>query len=185
MVASRAALLSSMASMAEPRKTPDWELAERLYRAGQLTLRQIAEQVGCTNAAVLKKARLKGWERNLSGRVRETVKARVSKGQVSKVSKTEKSPVDDDEIVEGQVAATLLVINSHDTRRGKIKAQIDKRLNELDAMSGDDAVLPAIDGLKKLTETALKVELAEREALGLGEGTECHEDRLKRLLGGG
>lgn len=171
--------------MPEPRKTPDWELAERLYRAGQLTLRQVAEQVGCAHQVLSRRAKAKGWERDLTPRIRETVRARVSNSGAKPIGAKEgakgdnKAPVSDAEIVEGQVAAVLLVFSSHDTRRGKIKAQLDKRLDELDGM-GKDSTLDVIDGLKKAAETALKVELAERDALGFGTHGSM-TDQLKAL----
>ena len=48
----------------------DWESIEREYRAGIKTLREIASSHGITHAAIDKRAKRDGWERDLSGRIK-------------------------------------------------------------------------------------------------------------------
>ena len=43
----------------------DWAKAERFYRAGVITTRMIAQKCDCTRQAVEKRAKEKGWTRNL------------------------------------------------------------------------------------------------------------------------
>ena len=59
------------------RKILDWEVIEREYRAGQLSVREIAETHGVSHPAILKRAKHDGWERNLSDAVREKVTTRL------------------------------------------------------------------------------------------------------------
>lgn len=41
----------------------DWERIERLYVAGQMTIRQISEECGVAHQSITKKARKEGWSR--------------------------------------------------------------------------------------------------------------------------
>jgi hypothetical protein len=48
------------------RQKPDWEAIESQYRASILSSRAIATQFGITEAAIRKKAKAKGWQRDLA-----------------------------------------------------------------------------------------------------------------------
>lgn len=50
----------------------DWEAVEREYRAGQLSIREIARQHGVTDTGIRKKAHSEGWQRDLADRVRKS-----------------------------------------------------------------------------------------------------------------
>ncbi len=56
--------------MAEPRKQIDWEKIEADYRAGILSVREIAASQGITHGAINKRARRDGWERDLAARIK-------------------------------------------------------------------------------------------------------------------
>ena len=47
----------------------DWAKAERFYRAGIITNKQIGEKCGCTRQAVERRARVEGWTRNLQSSI--------------------------------------------------------------------------------------------------------------------
>ena len=51
----------------------DWAKAERFYSAGIISVQAIADKLGCTRQGVYKKAKEKGWTRNLSPRVQSVV----------------------------------------------------------------------------------------------------------------
>ena len=75
----------------------DWEAVEREYRAGVKTLRQIADEFGVSNPAIVKRAKRDGWARNLAAKIQAKAESLVSKQEVSnEVSK-------DDAISERQV----------------------------------------------------------------------------------
>lgn len=57
----------------KPRSTADWELIERHYRAGLLSLREIAKEGGVTEGAIRKRAKKDGWTRNLVRTVQHKV----------------------------------------------------------------------------------------------------------------
>lgn len=58
---------------APPKQGADWDAIERVYRAGLLTVREIARQHGVSHVAVAKHAKSHGWSRDLTARVREAV----------------------------------------------------------------------------------------------------------------
>lgn len=60
----------------------DWEAIGREYRAGQLTVIEIARQHDISHTAINKRAKKEGWERDLSAQVRREIKSRL----VSEVS---------------------------------------------------------------------------------------------------
>lgn len=57
------------------RKTVDWEAVERDYRAGVLSLREIATRHGCSHVAITKRAKRDGWERGGACKSVQEVKA--------------------------------------------------------------------------------------------------------------
>jgi hypothetical protein len=52
----------------------DWVLAERLYRQGDISIREIARRVGVSEGAVRKRANGKGWSRQSADVVRNSVR---------------------------------------------------------------------------------------------------------------
>lgn len=55
----------------------DWEAIEREYRAGQLSVAEIGRQYGISHVAILKKAKARGWTRDLTERVKTEIAARL------------------------------------------------------------------------------------------------------------
>lgn len=60
----------------------DWEVIEREYRAGQLSIRELARQHGCTDGAIRKRAKAEGWQRNLASEVRKRVREKLVRTHV-------------------------------------------------------------------------------------------------------
>jgi hypothetical protein len=79
------------------RGTHDWEAVERAYRAGILSIREVAKQHGLTEGAVRKRAKQKGWARDLSSRVREKVRTDLVRidDSVRETVRTEEAAVDE------------------------------------------------------------------------------------------
>jgi transposase-like protein len=61
----------------EPKRVIDWEAIEREYRAGQLSVSEIARLHGVSHPLIFRKAKREGWTRNLAERVKEAVTARL------------------------------------------------------------------------------------------------------------
>ncbi len=69
--------------MSEKKTSPDWERIELEYRAGILTLREIATLHGITHGAVNKRAKRSGWSRDLHAKVMAKADELVAKKTVS------------------------------------------------------------------------------------------------------
>lgn len=114
-----------MAERTERRRF-DVEKIERLYKAGQLSNREIASQVGCSHTYVQKLARKHNWKRSLTHLVKKEIENKL----VSRVS----NAVSDVETIDAASDLGVAVIESH---RKDIK-----RLRDLEAklikMVGDE-----------------------------------------------
>ncbi len=68
-------------------KQPDWEAIERAYRAGLLSIREIASTQGITHGAINKRAKRDGWERDLRAKLQAKADSLVSKRTVTAANK--------------------------------------------------------------------------------------------------
>lgn len=100
----------------QPRSN-DWETIERAYRAGLLSLREIAKHHGISDTAIRKKAKLLNWERDLTDRVNERARAELVRAEVRKAD-----PRTEQEIIEESAATVVQVVRSH---RKHITKQIE------------------------------------------------------------
>jgi len=63
--------------MADKKAKPDWEKIEAEFRAGSLSVAEIARQAGITHQAIFKRAKAKEWKRDLSERVKERTRQKL------------------------------------------------------------------------------------------------------------
>lgn len=97
------------------RKQVDWELIEREYRAGQLSVRALAEKHGVSHPAISKRAKAGNWVRNATAEVRERTQAALIAGQdleeVTSGNRKVTTPTPD--TIEVAVQTNLAVIGRH------------------------------------------------------------------------
>jgi hypothetical protein len=86
----------------------DWELIERDYRAGVLSIREIAKRHEVSDTAIRKKAKAAGWERDLTEKVNEKVRTELVRSEVRTAN-----PQTEREIVEVAAATVVQVVRSH------------------------------------------------------------------------
>jgi hypothetical protein len=176
----------------------DWELIERDYRAGILSVREIAASQGISHAAINKRAKRDGWERDLAAKIQAKAEALVSKREVSTQVSTERL-VTERAIVEGNAMRVAEVRMSHRADIRRLRNLAISMLEELEAETRDIALFnelgellraeddkgqdkrndlynkvissaQRIDSMKKLAET-LKILIGiEREAYGIVSG---------------
>lgn len=178
----------------EKKSAPDWERIEADYRAGVLSLREIAASQGVSHTAINKRAKAEGWSRDLSAKIKAKAETLVSKREVS--TKVSTDVATERLIVEAnaEVIAGIRLAHRSDIARAR-RVAIDL-LSELEIETGnldlfeelgeilrseDDKgqdkrndvyrkVLSSagrVDSMKKLADT-LKVLIGlEREAYGL------------------
>lgn len=92
----------------QPKKQVDWEAIEREYRAGQLSISEIARQNGITEGAIRKKAKALGWQRALVAKVRKAVREKLVRADGTNAQRAS-----DSEIVDGAATRGFEVITSH------------------------------------------------------------------------
>ena len=186
--------------MTEKRQRVDWDALKPHYCAGVRPLRDIAEEFGCSDAAIVKHAKKEGWTRNLAAKIQEQADRKVAAALVaaeradSPAAKlTEAVRVE----VESEVQARVRV--SHRTDINRSKSAVNKLLaalesveiaeapsTELKAMRKQGvAELPAIVSLKEaagvlktLVEAQKSLVSMEREAYGISQLQEDPDDAL-------
>ncbi|MBJ9035561.1 hypothetical protein [Citrobacter freundii] len=97
--------------------TPDWEAIESAYRAGVLSLREIASQHGISDTAIRKRAKKEEWTRDLAAKVKAKADDLVRKREVRAKVRSE-NQISDRELVEATAEAIANVRMEH---RGDIK----------------------------------------------------------------
>lgn len=194
------------------RATPDWERIELDYRAGVKTLRQIAAEHGISHAAINKRAKKEGWERDLKAKIQAKADALVTKATVTKVVSTE-TTVSERETIEANAHAVAEVRLAHrrdiqrsrrivmslleelDQQAGGEQVELLQRLGEIMRDSGDEAAQKmhaAYERIISLPQRAktmrdlgdsLRILISlERQAFGLDDKDQAPADGLTTLL---
>lgn len=125
--------------------SPDWEAIESAYRAGLMSIREIASQQGITHTAINKRAKKEGWERDLKAKIKAKAESLVSKREVSKQVSSEKV-VSERQLIEAnaEVIANVRMEHRGDIRRARGMA--NSLFDELEAQCAD------VESLRKLGE---------------------------------
>lgn len=166
---------------------PDWEAIESAYRAGLLSIREIASQHGITHGAINKRAKRDGWERDLKAKIKSKADALVSKREVSSQVSNE-TATSERILIEAnaEVIATVRMEHRGDIRRarniasslfGELEAQCSD-VGLLDNL-GDLMVSPDDKGQDKLNEIYRKV----ISMPGRVKSMKDLSDTLKTLIG--
>lgn len=169
-------------------KQTDWEAIEREFRAGQLSVAEIGRQHGVSHTAINKRAKKEGWERDLSGKVRQVVSARLVSAQVSASNARE--------AIETAAARGVELVRQHQSSLGRanriaetLMAELQRGCDRLDEIedaiaeeTGDDAnsnrrnaMLKAVSlpsraaTLRELSQTLKNLIPLERQAFNLDE----------------
>ncbi|WP_368882392.1 hypothetical protein [Proteus mirabilis] len=127
-------------------KRPDWEAIESAYRAGVMSLREIASQHDITHGAINKRAKKEGWERNLKEKINQKAEALVSKREVSTKVSTEKA-ISERILIEANAEVIANVRMEH---RGDIRRARELTNNLFDELSAECADVPALIKLGEL-----------------------------------
>lgn len=189
------------------RTNTDWERVEADYRAGLLSIREIAAANGVSHVAISKRAKRDSWERDLAAKIKAKAEALVTKAEVTK-EVTAEQLVTERRIVEAnaQVIAEVRVAHRRDIARARSLAM--KLLDELEiqtdniglleqletALAGEDgpdgllrvlqrvtSTSGRIDSAKKLAEAMKVLVSMEREAYGLAELSGAPEAKTPEL----
>ncbi|HHG9960381.1 TPA: hypothetical protein ACPZLH_001557 [Yersinia enterocolitica] len=137
---------------------PDWEAIESAYRAGLMSLREIASQHNISEGAIRKRAKRDDWSRDLSAKIKERAEDLVRKEEVRKQVRTE-TTLTERVLIEAsaEVIASVRMEHRGDIRRAR---KITNALfDELGAECAD------IEALRKLGELMLQPDENGRDRL--------------------
>lgn len=127
---------------------PDWEAIESAYRAGVLSVRELAGKYGISHQAISKRAKKDGWERDLKAKVQAKADALVAKREVARQVATE-STISERQLIEAtaEVIATVRMEHRGDIRRARELTNM--LFDELAGECGDVAALEMLGDLMR------------------------------------
>ncbi|WP_051377042.1 hypothetical protein [Paraburkholderia dilworthii] len=187
----------------EKKAAPDWERIEGDYRAGVLSVREIAALQGISHTAIQKKAKAEGWERDLSKRIQAKAEALVAKREVANQVATETKAATERSIVDANadmlahvhltqrkdvgrartLAMSLLAELEAETSNIELFEQLGEMLRSDDEKGQDRrndlyqkviSSVGRIDSMKKLSDTLKTLIGLEREAYGISTPQEVN-----------
>lgn len=173
-----------------PRLTPkQWREVGKQYRAGQVSVMQIAKQFGISNTAVDRHAKIAGWTRDLTKQTKDAVTAGAIAAAVP-----DSGEMSNEQIVEefALVGVNVIMLHRRDiqalrTRREALMRRYDaltaldskgvERINDL------EAVALAANILESVARTDQRIVLLERIAFNLNTDDD-DEEKTIRIIGG-
>lgn len=163
--------------MTLPRKDVDWEGIERDYRAGILTLRQIAETYGTTHVTVFNRAKKEGWDRDLAAKIAAKAEALLNK---QSINENLNDSVSEREVVESNARVVAIVALAHRHDIKGLRELAAKYKDELEDCEEDLQRRAAI--LKTLTDVQTRLIQTEREAYGMDKGDPTGQDAVQAIV---
>lgn len=127
-------------------KRPDWEAIESAYRAGVMSLREIASQHGISEGAIRKRAKKDDWSRDLNAKIKSRADDLVRKEEVRKQVRTE-TTLSERVLIEAtaEVIANVRMEHRGDIRRARELANV--LFDELSTECADVSVLSKLGDL--------------------------------------
>lgn len=147
------------------KQQPDWERIEQLYRAGLLSVREIAAACGVSHTAIQKKAKALGWERDLQAKIKAKADSLVAKAEVAKEVATETLATERG-IVDANAKVIADIRIGHRTDIGRYRRLANKLLEELEGLTdnrdlfeqlGELLLSPDDNGMDRLNDLYRKV----------------------------
>jgi predicted DNA-binding protein YlxM (UPF0122 family) len=130
-------------------KRPGWEAIESAYRAGVMSIREIASQYEITHQAISKRAKKEGWERDLKAKV---------KARAENLVAAEKA-ISERQLIEANAEVIANVRMEH---RGDIRRARELTNSLFDELSAECTDVPA---LRKLGELMFEPDCNGRDKL--------------------
>ena len=179
---------------------PDWEAIESAYRAGLLSLREIAAQHGISDTAIRKRAKKDGWTRDLAAKIQSKADDLVRRREVRTQVRTETS-ITERELIEATAETIARVRMEHrgDITRARRLANMlideleigtssvadfeklgelmhspdDKGQDKLNEIDHKGISLPSrVKSVKELIESLKNLVGLERQAYNIDDGKE-------------
>lgn len=116
------------------KKQPDWERIEHHYRAGLLSVREIASTESVSHVAIHKRAKREGWERDLAAKIQAKADALVNSEVVTREVNKE-TLVTERGIVEANAQAIANIRIAHRTDIARYRRLTNSLLEELEGLT--------------------------------------------------
>ena len=117
-------------------KNIDWKKIERLYRAGVLSIREIARECQTTDGSIRYQAKVNGWKRDLTHEARQAFRVKtvenLAKVFDSKELDGQLQKITDEEIVEEAARTQIEVVRQHQKTLGAGHSLTMRLLRELE-----------------------------------------------------
>jgi hypothetical protein len=193
---------------ASERPRVDWDAVDRDYRAGNLTVRELATKHGTNHATIVRRAKRLGLTRDLSEAVREATNARLIAETITKEVTKSHHEVTNTVLAAAEVNAQ--VVMGHRQELSQARALANALLAELQqaALTADDLEMLAeilagegakpadlakarnavartlglggrVTSIRALGETFVRLQAAERVAYGIEQVPKVTEDRMR------
>ena len=120
----------------QEKPAPDWERIEADYRAGILSLREIASPFKVTEGAIRKRAKRDGWERDLEAKIHAKADALVRKAEVRTAVRTDRA-LTDRQIIEANAERIAQVRGEHRSDINRTRTLALNLMRELEIETGD------------------------------------------------
>lgn len=114
------------------KKETDWESVERDYRAGLLSVREIAAVYGVSHVAIGKRAKRDDWSRDLAAKINAKAEALVTTREVTK-EVTMETKRTEREIIEANAEVIANIRLSHRRDISRSRNVVMKLLGELES----------------------------------------------------
>lgn len=178
------------------KRTIDTERLEADYRAGSMSVVEIAKVHGCTESYVRKVAKLRGWERDLTARVRQIAAAKLA-------ADAPLSPEGERQAVEDAADVRVQVVRGHRKHIARLQRIVENLHVAIERQSEALAEIVPTDDMDKITaalmtphqiaqttqklaDTQAKLIAMERQAFSISDDAappeKPYEDRLRELV---
>ncbi|MDQ7835476.1 MAG: hypothetical protein RDU24_08850 [Humidesulfovibrio sp.] len=117
------------------RKATDWEAVERQYCLGQLSNAEIGNMFGISKQAVQQKAKRHGWKQDLSNKVAQLARIKLSADPpavVGEVADNTSRAQADDMAVQTAAEVVVQVVRGHRVALARLNALTERLMNRLD-----------------------------------------------------
>lgn len=169
------------------KKETDWESIERDYRAGLLSVREIAAVYGVSHVAIGKRAKRDDWSRDLAAKIKAKAEALVTTREVTnevtvETKKTER------EIIEANAEVIANIRLSHRKDISRSRNVCMKLLGELEASTDNIELFEQLGELMRREDDKSQDKLNDlyHKVISMGGRTKTMKDladSLKTLVG--
>lgn len=159
---------------------PDWEAIERAYRAGSLSIRNIAEKHGTKEGTIRSRAKKHGWQRDLTEQVKSSTNDKLSRS-ASRTIVTREDARSDAEIIEEASTEAASVVLAHRTDLAQwrmIASKLCLALSDMDVTEDNHDKFAR--SLNAGVDAQLKVIKGERQAYNLDDPS-AGDDEAERV----